>query len=657
MALYDIFKETDLAIGLKVKDKLLKYKDCYSSLFELDFEDTRLNAYYIYPCMFREDFPEMDEDLFVDLSVCGILYFKYIITFDKQLDGDLVPNVNELFYNSFLAQESIKALVKFLNPHEEFYFKKMNEYVGEYIRALKSEKQLCRDYQEYTYVLKGKSAVAKCFVAAMAIKTGRDEKIALLEGSQDCFYEAFQLLDDFKDIKQDLNAERHTWLTDQVNKEEGNYYSQLHKANGIEKVFQLINYNCDRAIGKAGRGEGWLKNIYLLKSKAQMIYGDIMQKNFNANYSVAKEKVNIYSLDELVNKMDSFLRKTYANGGFSQIVHHMVFPASEGYQSDINQASDTFTRAYLLNILNDLTYFGTQLKEIENPRYIDFLLQNVTKFYKAGWSYFPNLKELAPDIDTLSEVIKFANYTKDEALCIKVNEAIDFVLANCVKEDGSIDTWLLSSDNPSEQEKYAIEFANQRWKIRQDPEVVANFIHAISLYEQYNKDIKKYVEKGIEYLKKCQNEDGFWYSSWYCGKMYGTYVCARAIIQNNKSDEIIDEILENILELFDEDGRYKDDFVINDYLYCILILIDLIKCKSIRNVKINNILENVAVYLSGMLDEEEGFIGSSPFVKVAEVKYEDSGQIYKYVLSYESILLTSSISLKICSEIKKLLQE
>lgn len=515
MALYDIFKENDLTIGLKVKDKLHKYKDYYSNLFELDFEDTRLNAYYMYPCMFREDFPEMDEDLLVDLSVCGILYFKYIITFDKQLDRDLAPNVEDLFYNSFLAQESIKALCKFIHPQEDAYFKKMYEYIEEYISALKAEKQVCKNYQEYRYVLKGKSAIAKCFVAAMAVKTKRYEKLPLLEESQDCFYEAFQLLDDFKDIKEDLKAGRHTWLTDQVNKAKGNYYSQLHEINGIERVFQLINYNCDRSIAKSGKGEGWLKNIYLLKSKAQMIYEDILQRNFNADYSIVKDKIHIYSISELIDKIESFLVKTYNNGGFSQIVHYMSFPPSEGYQSDINQAGNTFGQAYLLNILNELPGFEVQQKDIANLHYIDFLLQNVTRYYKAGWSYFPNLKELAPDIDTLSEIIKFANYTKDKKLCNKVNEAIDFVLSNCVKDNGSIDTWMLSSENLSKQEKYGKEFANQRWKIRQDPEVVANFIHAISIYEQYNKDIGKYIERGIEYLKKCQGDDGFWNSSWY----------------------------------------------------------------------------------------------------------------------------------------------
>lgn len=654
MALYDIFKENDLTIGLKVKDKLHKYKDYYSSLFELDFEDTRLNAYYMYPCMFREDFPEMNDNLLVDLSVCGILYFKYIITFDKQLDRDLTSNVEDLFYNSFLAQESIKALCKFIHPQEDAYFKKMYEYIEEYISALKAEKQVCKNYQEYRYVLKGKSAIAKCFVAAMAVKTKRYEKLPLLEESQDCFYEAFQLLDDFKDIKEDLKAGRHTWLTGQVNKAKGNYYSQLHEINGIERVFQLINYNCDRAIAKSGKGEGWLKNIYLLKSKAQMIYKDILQRNFNADYSIVKDKIHIYSISELIDKIESFLVKAYNNGGFSQIVHYMSFPTSEGYQSDINQAGNTFGQAYLLNILNELPDFEVQQKDIANLHYIDFLLQNVTRYYKAGWSYFPNLKELAPDIDTLSEIIKFANYTKDKKLCDKVNEAIDFVLLNCVKDNGSIDTWMLSSENLSEQEKYGKEFANQRWKIRQDPEVVANFIHAISIYEQYNKDIGKYIENGIEYLKKCHGEDGFWNSSWYCGKMYGTYVCTRAIVQNNRTDEIIDKILENILELFDEDGKYKGTFVINDYLYCILILINLLKCKSVNSVKISRILGRVNKYLSTVIDDEEGFIESSPFIKVADVKYRNANHDYKYVLSYESLLLTSAISLKICYEITKL---
>lgn len=654
MALYDVFNESDMAIGFKVKNKLLEYKDYYSNLFELDFEDTRLNAYYMYPCMFREDFPEMDEDLFVELSVCGILYFKYIITFDKQLDGDLHQNVEELFYNSFLAQESIKALIEFIHPQEDVYFKKMNEYIKEYIYALRAEKQICKDYQEYTYVLRGKSAIAKCFVAAMAVKTKRYEKMSVLEESQDCFYEAFQLFDDFKDIKEDLKAGRHTWLTDQINESKGNYYSQLHEMHEIEKVFQLINYNCDRAIAKSGKGEGWLKNIYLLKSKARMVYGDILKRDFYVDYSIVKDTNNLYSINELINKIELYLEKTYENGGFSQIVHYMSFPTSEGYKSDVNQAGDTFGRTYLMNVLNELSGFLETLKGIENPKYIASLLENVTKVYKTGWSYFPNLNELAPDIDTLSEVIKFANYTKDKELCNKVNEAIDFVISNCVKEDGSIDTWMLSTENLSEQEIYGKEFANQRWKIRQDPEVVANFVHAISIYKQYNKDVSKYVGRSVAYLKHCQGEDGFWNSSWYCGKMYGTYVCARAIIQNDSNDEIIDKILENILNMFDEGGKYKNPFVINDYLYCILTIIDILKCRFINDTKINNILESVTIYLSRVIDDEEGFIGTSPFIKVADVKYEKAGHVYSYVLSYESILLTSALSLKICNEIKSL---
>lgn len=662
MSLKDIFNEEEMKIGSKVHQKLQFYIDKYSSLFSIDIEDIGLNAYYMYPCMFKDDFEEISDEEKVELAVFGILYYKYLITFDQKFDNETTADTWGLFCRSFFAQEAIKGLSKFLHPNEEEYFNIMDKYVKEYVNAIKLEEDCTGNcsYDYYATIMRGKSAIAKCFAAAMAVKSKKIDVLDRLNKSQDYFYEAFQLFDDFKDLKHDISIGKHTWITDNIDSSDEKLYTQLYKKNMIEVIFQKINYNCDKALALAGKSKGWFKNICLFKTKIQMVYRDIMSKKFIPSSICINKDYSKLSLNSLEENMRCYLENDYINNEFLQIYHNMNFLKEEGYVSKENQSGDTFSRTFLLNILRECNFEVTNGRTVcIYSKWAEELLDKETKIFKCGWSYFPELKELAPDIDTLSEVMRFSHAVNNDRLNNRINECIKFVIDNCINLDGSIDTWMLTKDNASDAEKYAREFAKERWKIRQDPEVTANFLYSLSFYKDKVKDYEKIIKKGLKYLLECRGENGFWSSSWYCGDMYGTYVCTRCFKKFTETDEIINSILTTVLSLFSYNGKCREEMALTDYFFAILIIIELCDSKYAENYKekIVLILRKVIDYINIEIDKEIGFLPSSAFIKVAEIVYKNNGKEYKYDLTYESILITTALGLKCCNRIRTILEE
>ena len=230
---------------------------------------------------------------------------------------------------------------------------------------------------------------------------------------------------------------------------------------------------------------------------------------------------------------------------------------------------------------------------------------------------------------------------------------------SCINLDGSIDTWMLSKDNASEAEKYAREFAKKRWKIRQDPEVTANFLYSLSFYKDKVKDYERIIEKGLKYLLECRSENGFWSSSWYCGDMYGTYVCTRCFKEFDETGEVINSILTAVLSVFSDNGRCKEEMPLTDYLFAILIIIELYNLEYSEKYKDKMVLifRRFIERINIEIDNEIGFLPSSAFIKVAEIVYKNNDKEYKYDLTYESILITTALGLKCCNRIRMILGE
>jgi hypothetical protein len=221
-----------------------------------------------------------------------------------------------------------------------------------------------------------------------------------------------------------------------------------------------------------------------------------------------------------------------ADQGFPDTRHEMIFPRGVGFTAKSEkQASDIFVRAILANVLLDIAEleegdqaFEGALHEIAR-REAELVARARLTDRLGGWSYFPDLPELPPDVDSLAAALSlFAraapSYTP---LC---QEPIELVLA-AARADGAVETWIISPrDDPARR------WAMQRgiecyWGASLDVEVCAHFYLALLA-----SDRQRYgpvALTGARYILTRQEADGAWPATWYWGRLYSTGLCLRLL--------------------------------------------------------------------------------------------------------------------------------
>ena len=147
----------------------------------------------------------------------------------------------------------------------------------------------------------------------------------------------------------------------------------------------------------------------------------------------------------------------------------------------------------------------------------------------GGWSYFPTLPELPPDVDVLAEVmqvlLRAGRWTDVKAYA---EPPLEVVLRDGVRPSGAVGTWILPSDQRSSLQARQGRFVASAWGDTEDVEVNANFLFALTLYDRLR---FAEVSSAIgSFLIDRQEANGSWRSEWYVGPYYGTYVCTRALM-------------------------------------------------------------------------------------------------------------------------------
>ncbi len=222
------------------------------------------------------------------------------------------------------------------------------------------------------------------------------------------------------------------------------------------------------------------------------------------------------------------------------------------------QLSDDFQRAILLDILCDLqekTPQGNLLLPMINAE-VAYLYASKLSRGVGGWSYFPTVKEIAPDADDLGQVLQcFARANRKDIIeehCISLLETLftDNYLENC----GAFETWIIPRGNRSELEELQNYFNTTKWGKGPDPEVVANL-----LFGTVTAGLNQYAElvsNGIKYLLEEQAPQGFWKSRWYYGSYYGTYICLRLFQATKTASSAAGKALDWLLNTQNEDGGW-----------------------------------------------------------------------------------------------------
>ncbi|MBS1112117.1 MAG: squalene cyclase [Nitrospirae bacterium] len=350
--------------------------------------------------------------------------------------------------------------------------------------------------------------------------------------------------------------------------------------------------------------------------------------------------VDIFS--ETVRKAKEFLLRE-SKSGFPETRHVMYFPHQAGFTGETEkQFSDVFARAVLANILLDIAgleeqdeQFRATLHDIAQRESL-YIAEAKLRDRAGGWSYFPDLPDLPPDVDSLAAAaLLFARIAPEyKPLC---EEPVNIVLNSNISQDHSVKTWIIAPTNTDIQRQTMIRGIDQYWGNTVDVEVCANFYLALLAYDR--QCYGKLVLKGAKYILSRQSDNGVWNSTWYWGYAYGTGLCLRLMHALKTGDDSVKRAIHFFMESQKHDGGWgwdtRQTVPLETALAVWLIVHSGIDIKQ-------TIIERAAEYIISN-QSQDGSWDASPWIKMEVGRVNDN---LKHTLSYQSITLTTAYCLR-----------
>jgi squalene-hopene/tetraprenyl-beta-curcumene cyclase len=240
---------------------------------------------------------------------------------------------------------------------------------------------------------------------------------------------------------------------------------------------------------------------------------------------------------------------------FGEARHWMKISERTGLRSRLTQAGDVFQRALIVDALCDLPaalaesfapVIAHEVAHVMQSRVCD----------SCGWGYLPELDELPADCDTLAQVIQLAVRCGGAR-----GEDFDRPLATAFGTshgDGSFETWILppGAERDAVHQRQA-ELVESVWGAGADPEVMANLLYALALWDRQRFDDR--ITAGSRYIVSCQRPDGTWPGRWYVGPYYSTYVAVRLLAHLRDGVPVVKLAIESLLARQHSEGAWSRD--------------------------------------------------------------------------------------------------
>ncbi len=231
---------------------------------------------------------------------------------------------------------------------------------------------------------------------------------------------------------------------------------------------------------------------------------------------------------------------------FPETAHVMFFPRRAGFRlRRERQVSDVFARSVLASVLLDAAdldedpSFRRAIEEIARREAAHAAAAKL-RDRAGGWSYFPDLPELPPDLDSLSAALLLFRRASPEKLAV-CEEPVRLALEGA-RADGAIETWLISPRDDPELKRAMRRGVAKFWGNRIDLDVCAHFYYSLwSCDRERHGDV---VRRGARYLAAEQEASGSWEASWYHGRAYGVGLCLRLMRAVGTGDESVRRAIE-----------------------------------------------------------------------------------------------------------------
>ena len=535
----------------------------------------KTNFYYYYPFLFWEAFPGVTCQDAKTIAISGRLYLDHICTLDAFID-DFNPRNGHLPLLSALLHERALILIASLFPSSSEFWQHLWRFHQEFAGAVLVEKRShfgrvqAYEDNEFFRLAKGKSALSKAAIAALAVLNGTPEKMSDLCASQDYFNAALQMFDDIKDWKIDFKKQRFSYLITRGVIEAGltdvadgssavidRLGRHLYYSGTMEAAIDLASEWSELAIAGA-RGhhvDAWVHLCQDLKSRIGHLKDDFGLIRARTVLRSDPERQVPKGSDMIASAAQFILDQRGL--GYPEALHAMSFALPDQVNSaGHNHTGIVFQRAIVTDVLLDLRDAGLFQCDQAIDEEIHKLVEARLRDVPGGWSYFPTLRDLPPDADDLGQILQVlvrGGYSQTRPL---VEEPIRMLFEKCAHPDGSFDTWIL---DPGATDPVTLAMAasiRTSWGSGPDVEVIANMAYGLTIYDPHR--FEREVEGAVTYVETRQQPAGNWIPSWYSSSYYGTYVVARLLTATRPDSLCLAKVWEFLLSAQRSDGGFGD---------------------------------------------------------------------------------------------------
>jgi hypothetical protein len=583
------YKDTIVSLCLSLKHSNI--------IAEYDFIDKTSIIYFIYPHLFSSAFNIKDVEFLKDLSFAGFLIYRSTIIKDRIIDRDKEDKLQKYSVELYIEasnecdENAIKILRKYY-PEDSLLWTKLKNRKKAFAKSVEQSKEYLNKnitIEEYRELSDNKSTFAELAIDALFIYNKCIEIDAynqLLLAHQH-FSTGIQLLDDFDDIYKDYQLGQFNWclyklkelhkfdIKDNPISEDG--FKKLFYFSEIpEETYKFAKNEFEKAINLAICHKCFIwesvirKHIQMISSKEFIFrnYMNVTKKKAEILKNTTKKVIHEFHNADLpiyLNSGINALLKGYEYD-FFELKHIMWLPSIDGFSgNDTVYVGDVFLRAILGCLLCDLCEYDKNIRHIIEEQAIIIKEKRRDDNIK-GWSYLPDAKEIASDIDDLGQIMQFFIKAgkKDEWENIFTQLINTIFQCNCLN-DGGIKTWILPI-NKNEEEQIQHNFNTTKWGEGPDIDAMANFLIGLYLFDE-NKSYIQYFNKSCEYLIEHINDEGYWDSRWYYGKYYCTYKCTQLLLMSDRMISILQKKIVHFLETTQNKdggwGLYKDSDSLN----------------------------------------------------------------------------------------------
>jgi squalene-hopene/tetraprenyl-beta-curcumene cyclase len=593
-----------------LQEKSLQWSDAISLL--LPHQKSEM---LMFPYLFQELFPTINDKHLHILTTSGILVFNVVMISDSLMDNDSsqdaryeTENILRLRALEFEVYQSLFSLF----DNESIFWKRMQNCLLRYIKACQLERTFgqgkWREYSEQAAldIAIGKGCMAEVGIAGLCVLAKDDTLFENLTYSVQKFTIARQMWDDISDWKQDLELgipslliarvlENDSELQAKISAKSPQYRNDFSRSlyyNGhLIYILEFAIQSCDEALRCLTDMPEilWKKVIRQQQSQCQELLDDvcaIIQKNVQHQQERPQVHLNLSSPSCLVDEISQIALQSMMREwehGFGEARHIMSIPQTAATALGFSVTSgfhygDIFQRALIADTLCDAIASGHNELQPVAIYESQYLIKNRNKTGIGGWQYFPTVPEVAPDADDLAQVMQvLLRLGMKKEVAMYCEKPLSVLLNDNYSSDGSLKTWIIPKHNRSlieeQQAKFnSIEFANGKWNESADNEVIANIIYALALYD--NERFESYIMKSLQFLALRQEEQGYWKSRWYFGNYYGTYLCTKLFSIASSNTQIIERAIGFIIDTQHEDGGWGE-FQESDPLHTALALLTL----------------------------------------------------------------------------------